>query len=53
MKLLPYSFKPRVAVDKRYDGWKIFSWKAEFERMGLGAPNVLWRVTTINKTYQV
>jgi hypothetical protein len=51
LKLYPYSFVPRCPVDKRYDGWKIFSLKYEFERMNLQGTG--WKLSNMNKQYEV
>lgn len=40
-------------VEKKINGWSIYQPVKEFARMGLGTKTNEWRITHINKDYQV
>jgi myotubularin-related protein 6/7/8 len=51
-KLYAFFYEPGK-VEKRINSWGLYQPEKEFERMGVGSKTNEWRVTQINKEYQV
>lgn len=48
-----YAYQYTTGKQERlFDGWTLFSWKKEYERMGCAEGNK-WRMTTVNQDFQV
>jgi myotubularin-related protein 6/7/8 len=51
-KLYAFFYEPGK-VEKRINSWGLYRPEKEFQRMGVGSKTNEWRVTQINKEYQV
>jgi len=51
--LYAYSYAPG-SIEKKFNGWKIYDPRKEYERMGIGTERCKgWRISKINKDYAV
>ena len=51
-QLYAYNYKPNPPLPTN-EGWKMFTPREEFQRMGVGLRTKAWRYTDINKDYSV